>query len=475
MPNEKISAMPALAIGTGVSADLLTLVQVAGLDNVGQTLGDFFGQVPVPVAVGVPSSVTGSIGLYNLNNANLVTLTVDTPAAALNYILPNASPTAGQVLSASAPSGANVTLTWVAATAPAGANTQVQFNNGGAFGASANLTWVSPTLTIGVVSSATGVLTLANAGGANPTSVRAGIAASALTFVLPVVDPTLGQVLSASAPAAGTVTLSWVAQTAATAPGGSTTELQYNNAGAFGGITGITSNGTDLTAGSGNLRATSPRFTTGINDVNGAAMILFTATGTAVNQFTFTNAAAGGEPSISATGTDADINIVLTPKGTGVIDGTRPLTLSGTGTTDYTTPAASTVPTKINIPVFDPGNFGQVVAMGIGNINANRRVISLFDARTVAHQPTLSVFSPDELNVFGPTWNGSNTRADLQSSAGLVGIPGRLIQGMPASAVTDGDLAVNEGSIWMNEGITSFIIRARDSGGTLRTATILYT
>lgn len=48
-------------------------------------------------------------------------------------------------------------------TAPAGSNTQVQFNNSGAFGASANLTWSSPTLTIGVATSVTGALALANA------------------------------------------------------------------------------------------------------------------------------------------------------------------------------------------------------------------------------------------------------------------------------------------------------------------------
>lgn len=48
------------------------------------------------------------------------------------------------------------------------------------------------------------------------------------------------------------------------APGGSTTQLQRNNAGAFGGISGATSNGTNVTFGSGNLLATSPVFTTDI-------------------------------------------------------------------------------------------------------------------------------------------------------------------------------------------------------------------
>jgi hypothetical protein len=44
----------------------------------------------------------------------------------------------------------------------------------------------------------------------------------------------------------GTGTLSWA--TASASPGGSSTQLQYNNAGAFGGISGVTSDGTRITA-----------------------------------------------------------------------------------------------------------------------------------------------------------------------------------------------------------------------------------
>jgi hypothetical protein len=46
---------------------------------------------------------------------------------------------------------------------PAGSNTQIQFNNSGAFGASAALVWTSPTLTIGTPGSVTGQLALAGA------------------------------------------------------------------------------------------------------------------------------------------------------------------------------------------------------------------------------------------------------------------------------------------------------------------------
>lgn len=101
--------------------------------------------------------------------------------------------------------------------------------------------------------------------------------------------------------------------------GGSNTQLQYNNAGAFGGISGLTTDGTNVTAGSGNLRATSPRITTGLQDANGNEIISFTAVGSAVNEITISNNTTGNNPIISATGDDANISLTLTPKGTGVI------------------------------------------------------------------------------------------------------------------------------------------------------------
>lgn len=85
-------------------------------------------------------------------------------------------------------------------------------------------------------------------------------------------------------------------------PGGSDTQLQYNNAGAFDGISGATSDGTNVTFGSGNLRATSPAFTTNQTTTNDA--IGTTSTDGIVLQNT-TAAAAGAQqysPRIRLTG-----------------------------------------------------------------------------------------------------------------------------------------------------------------------------
>lgn len=96
--------------------------------------------------------------------------------------------------------------------------------------------------------------------------------------------------------------------------------LQYNNGGVFGGVTGTSSDGTQVTWTDGVLRATSPRITSNIKDTNGNAIITLNALGSAVNNLQVANAAAGGHVVLSAIGVSTDINIVLTPKGAGIID-----------------------------------------------------------------------------------------------------------------------------------------------------------
>ena len=67
---------------------------------------------------------------------------------------------------------------------------------------------------------------------------------------------------------------------------------------------------------------TSPRIVTSINDTNGNEVFGVTATGSAVNELTVANAATGTGPTLSATGSDTNIDINLTPKGTGVVSTT---------------------------------------------------------------------------------------------------------------------------------------------------------
>jgi hypothetical protein len=62
----------------------------------------------------------------------------------------------------------------------------------------------------------------------------------------------------------------------------------------------------------------------GMLDVNGQALgdgtlelLKFSETGSAVNEFTIANAAAGAGPTLSSTGTESNVDINITPKGTG--------------------------------------------------------------------------------------------------------------------------------------------------------------
>ena len=57
-----------------------------------------------------------------------------------------------------------------------------------------------------------------------------------------------------------------------------------------------------------------------LNDSNGNEEIKFTTTASAVNELTVTNAATGNGPEISATGGDTDIDLKITPKGSGKIN-----------------------------------------------------------------------------------------------------------------------------------------------------------
>jgi hypothetical protein len=62
---------------------------------------------------------------------------------------------------------------------------------------------------------------------------------------------------------------------------------------------------------------TSPKIITDISDTNGNELLKVTATASAVNEITVANAATGNNPVLSATGSDTNIGITLTPKGTG--------------------------------------------------------------------------------------------------------------------------------------------------------------
>ena len=87
-----------------------------------------------------------------------------------------------------------------------------------------------------------------------------------------------------------------------------------------------------------------PKIGTSLNDAAGNEFIKFTTTGSAVNELTIANGASTTGPTLSATGGGTDLNIIMTPKGTGSVELNKAAFSSSTITANG---AASTAATLI--------------------------------------------------------------------------------------------------------------------------------
>ena len=89
-----------------------------------------------------------------------------------------------------------------------------------------------------------------------------------------------------------------------------------------GGLTSVAADsspqlGANLDTNSHNILIDDAHF---IGDENGNEQIIFQTTSSAVNQIDVTNAASGNGPSISATGGDTNVDLLLLPKGSGTVN-----------------------------------------------------------------------------------------------------------------------------------------------------------
>ena len=101
-----------------------------------------------------------------------------------------------------------------------------------------------------------------------------------------------------------------------------------------------------------------PIIGTSLNDANGNEFIKFTTTGSAVNELTIANGASSNGPTLSATGGGTNLNIILTPKGTGSVELNKAAFTSSTITANG---AASTAATLII------GNKGSQLDVSLAN------------------------------------------------------------------------------------------------------------
>ena len=160
--------------------------------------------------------------------------------------------------------------------------------------------------------------------------------------------------------------------------GGAAGEFYHLDLTDYGYITGLGSNavGVSDTQTLTNKTLTSPRIGTSVLDTNGNELLGLTATGSAVNEFTLTNATTGTDPVLSATGDDANIGIALETKGAGTVSiGSASATDSGiieilddTGgeSASITVPSALGASYTITLPT-DTGVNGQFLRTNGGN------------------------------------------------------------------------------------------------------------
>ena len=170
-----------------------------------------------------------------------------------------------------------------------------------------------------------------------------------------------------------------------------------------------------------NKTLTSPKIGTSILDTSGNELMLLTATGSAVNEFTLANAGTGAGPTLSSTGeTNVDIN--LNPKGSGVLkSGSAAVKVAGTETIFI--PAAAMFGTTTN------GADAQAV-----ETTATRPELKVldFDPGT-AEYAQFSICMPKSWNLGTVTyqvfWSPSNTNTD------------NCIFGLQGLSCTEGDTA----------------------------------
>ena len=183
-------------LGTGVATFLATPTSA----NLASAVTDETGSGPLvfatsptftsQVTLGTASSTRGTLVLSN-TSANTVTLqSSNSTAAAYTLTFPAAAPVNGYYLQ----TDTNGVLSWAAGGgggggSPGGSNTQIQFNNAGAFGGDAAFTFTNggstATMSLGVASTTSGVAKLYNSASANAVTIASGNNASAWTLTLP--------------------------------------------------------------------------------------------------------------------------------------------------------------------------------------------------------------------------------------------------------------------------------------------------
>ena len=168
-----------------------------------------------------------------------------------------------------------------------------------------------------------------------------------------------------------------------------------------------------------NKTLTSPAIGTKIADTNGNELLLLTATGSAVNEFTLANASTGNGPTLSATG-ETNVGININPKGTGVLK-------SGSGAVKIAGLETMWVPSSaMYVTTTNPAEAAQVETTAL---RPDMKVLD-FDAGT----DEFAQFSV----AFPKSWNEGTVTYQIYWTPASTNT-GNCIFGLQGVAVGDGD------------------------------------
>jgi len=265
-------------------------------------------------------------------------------------------------------------------------------------------------------------------------------------------------------------------------PAGSNTELQYNNAGSFGGISGATTNGTSVTYTTGNLLVADVKASSSagvqILGNSGTVTALFGAGGGANSTFyggsKFDYATASTVPYF-----DASKNLISSPNL--LNDGLKvtiaqPVSTSGSPTGflytggAHTTLAASTEAIDINF------NLARTVQFSTGALTTQRSMYiqgatyAFVGASTITNAITLQIDAP----TAGTNATITNPYALFVNSiywkygTGVYGLKFRdnTSSGLFAAAYSTNVTPSNSNHFWMHNGVTTYI-NATSSGAVI--------
>lgn len=257
----------------------------------------------------------------------------------------------------------------VAPQVPGGANTNIQYNNSGTFGGNAGLVYDGASI-VGVGAAGTGTGKINLKGTTSGTvGVTVAAAAGAWNMTLPTSAGTNLFVLQTD----GTGVTSWVPQTAT--PAGSTTQVQYNNSGAFGANAGFVYDGTSAISvgavGAGTGKVNFKGTTSGTVGLTAAAaagtwtMTLPTSAGT--NLFVLQTDGTGVTSWVPQTSTPAGATTQIQYNNAGVFGANAGFVYDGVSTIGVGAVGAGTG--KINLKGTTSGTVGITTAAAAGTWN----------------------------------------------------------------------------------------------------------